>query len=222
MYCPHCGAPLAKAEIAADNTYKDVTEEAVTIKFKLKYPQQVSVFPENTYSARVDDDALDPSGQRGARGRDLIFAYVRCPSKTANTSCSAQRPEGTAHGRPRYAGELLDTASLSARIMSRSTASDAVEAPHKGKKHVQGARGGLRYHHRGHRHRAHGRPCTAKTTSRSGKKKACRWCSFLTPNGTYNDNAPEFVRSRIRKEDEANYKGRLWRRRDCSSRAPDA
>jgi isoleucyl-tRNA synthetase len=35
MYCPHCETPLAKAEIAMDNTYKDVTEEAVTIKFKI-------------------------------------------------------------------------------------------------------------------------------------------------------------------------------------------
>lgn len=35
MYCPHCETPLAKAEIAMDNTYKDVTEEAVTIKFKV-------------------------------------------------------------------------------------------------------------------------------------------------------------------------------------------
>ncbi len=36
MYCPHCETPLAKAEIAMDNTYKDVTGTAVTVKFKLK------------------------------------------------------------------------------------------------------------------------------------------------------------------------------------------
>lgn len=35
MYCTHCETPLAKAEIAADNTYKDITEEAVTAKFKV-------------------------------------------------------------------------------------------------------------------------------------------------------------------------------------------
>ncbi|MBV9349714.1 MAG: class I tRNA ligase family protein [Patescibacteria group bacterium] len=35
LYCPHCETPLAKAEIAMDNTYKDITEEAVTIKFRL-------------------------------------------------------------------------------------------------------------------------------------------------------------------------------------------
>jgi len=35
LYCPHCETPLAKAEIAMDNTYKDITEEAVTVKFKI-------------------------------------------------------------------------------------------------------------------------------------------------------------------------------------------
>jgi len=36
MYCLHCETPLAKAEIAMDNSYKDITEEAVTVKFKIK------------------------------------------------------------------------------------------------------------------------------------------------------------------------------------------
>ena len=37
MYCPRCETPLAKAEVAMDNSYKTVTEDAVTVKFKL-YP----------------------------------------------------------------------------------------------------------------------------------------------------------------------------------------
>ncbi len=36
MYCPHCETPLAKAEIAMDNSYKDITDEAVTIAFRAK------------------------------------------------------------------------------------------------------------------------------------------------------------------------------------------
>lgn len=35
MYCPHCETPLAKAEIAMDHTYKEITEEAVTVEFKV-------------------------------------------------------------------------------------------------------------------------------------------------------------------------------------------
>ena len=48
LYCPHCETPLAKAEIAMDNTYKDVTEEAVTVKFKVKNPEKYNL-PPNTY-----------------------------------------------------------------------------------------------------------------------------------------------------------------------------
>jgi len=48
MYCPRCETPLAKAEVAMDNSYKTVTEEAVTVKFKVKNPKKHSL-PENTY-----------------------------------------------------------------------------------------------------------------------------------------------------------------------------
>ncbi|HLD02221.1 MAG TPA: class I tRNA ligase family protein, partial [Candidatus Nanoarchaeia archaeon] len=36
LYCPRCQTPLANAEIAMDNSYKDVTEKTATVKFKLK------------------------------------------------------------------------------------------------------------------------------------------------------------------------------------------
>jgi isoleucyl-tRNA synthetase len=48
MYCPHDETPLAKAEIAMDNTYKDITEEAVTVKFKVKDPKKHGL-PEHTF-----------------------------------------------------------------------------------------------------------------------------------------------------------------------------
>lgn len=35
LYCPHCETPLAKAEIAMDQSYKNVTEESVYVKFKI-------------------------------------------------------------------------------------------------------------------------------------------------------------------------------------------
>src|SRR3989344_1801818 len=43
MYCPHCETPLAKAEIAMDNSYNDVTEDAVTAKFKIKNPEKIGL-----------------------------------------------------------------------------------------------------------------------------------------------------------------------------------
>jgi isoleucyl-tRNA synthetase len=35
MYCPTCGTPVSNFEVAMDNTYKDVEDPAVTIKFKV-------------------------------------------------------------------------------------------------------------------------------------------------------------------------------------------
>jgi len=43
LYCPHCETPLAKAEVAMDNSYKDVTEESVYVKFKIKNPEKVGL-----------------------------------------------------------------------------------------------------------------------------------------------------------------------------------
>ncbi|MFH1790209.1 MAG: isoleucine--tRNA ligase [bacterium] len=48
MYCPRCETPISKAEVAMDNSYKDITEEAVTVKFKVKDPAKHSL-PENTF-----------------------------------------------------------------------------------------------------------------------------------------------------------------------------
>lgn len=36
LYCPRCETPIAKAEVAMDNSYKDITEESVTIEFRIK------------------------------------------------------------------------------------------------------------------------------------------------------------------------------------------
>lgn len=36
LFCPRCQTPLAKAEIAMDESYKDVTEKTAIVKFKLK------------------------------------------------------------------------------------------------------------------------------------------------------------------------------------------
>ncbi|OGH87443.1 MAG: hypothetical protein A3J93_02830 [Candidatus Magasanikbacteria bacterium RIFOXYC2_FULL_42_28] len=35
MYCPRCETPVSKAEIAMDNSYKDITELSLTVRFKL-------------------------------------------------------------------------------------------------------------------------------------------------------------------------------------------
>ncbi len=36
MYCPRCETPLSKSEIAMDNSYKNIKDQSITVKFKLK------------------------------------------------------------------------------------------------------------------------------------------------------------------------------------------
>ncbi|MEK7623185.1 MAG: isoleucine--tRNA ligase [Patescibacteria group bacterium] len=39
MYCPRCETPVSKAEVTMDNSYKDVTEESVFVKFEIRNPK---------------------------------------------------------------------------------------------------------------------------------------------------------------------------------------
>ncbi len=43
LYCPRCETPISNFEVAMDNSYKDVTEEAVTVKFKVKGQDNTSI-----------------------------------------------------------------------------------------------------------------------------------------------------------------------------------
>ncbi|MGD1003061.1 MAG: class I tRNA ligase family protein [Minisyncoccia bacterium] len=40
LYCPRCETPLSNFEVAMDNSYKDVTEESVTVRFHLRAGQK--------------------------------------------------------------------------------------------------------------------------------------------------------------------------------------
>ena len=44
LYCPRCETPVSNFEVAMDNSYRDVTEEAVTVKFAIRNPKFVNTF----------------------------------------------------------------------------------------------------------------------------------------------------------------------------------
>jgi isoleucyl-tRNA synthetase len=74
MYCTHCETPLAKAEIAMDNTYKDITEEAVTVNLNCAIRE--NGLPENTYILAWTTTPWTLPGNVGlAVGKDID--YVR-------------------------------------------------------------------------------------------------------------------------------------------------
>ena len=49
LFCPRCETPLSNFEVAMDNSYKDVTEESVIAKFKVKNPEKINLAGRNVY-----------------------------------------------------------------------------------------------------------------------------------------------------------------------------
>ncbi|MCL4405509.1 class I tRNA ligase family protein [Patescibacteria group bacterium] len=49
LYCPRCETPVSNFEVAMDNSYKDVTEESVTVKFKVKNPGKIGLGNKDLY-----------------------------------------------------------------------------------------------------------------------------------------------------------------------------
>ncbi len=71
MYCPRCSTPLAKSEIAMDNSYKNVKDITVVVKFKLKKE-------ENTYAiAWTTTPWTLPSNLALTVNPDLTYAFVK-------------------------------------------------------------------------------------------------------------------------------------------------
>lgn len=81
MYCPRCETPLSKAEIAMDNSYKDVTEEAVFVKFKVTAGQKIGkelVADDSTYIlAWTTTPWTLPGNVALAVGTDVDYAVVK-------------------------------------------------------------------------------------------------------------------------------------------------
>lgn len=76
MYCPRCETPVSNAEIAMDNSYKDVTELSLTVKFKLKNPEKLD-FPGNTYVlAWTTTPWTLPANVALAVGRDIDYSLI--------------------------------------------------------------------------------------------------------------------------------------------------
>ena len=79
MYCPRCETPISNFEVAMDNSYKDVEEETVTAKFKVKPGQKIGDWevPENTYLlAWTTTPWTLPGNVALAVGEDMEYVIV--------------------------------------------------------------------------------------------------------------------------------------------------
>jgi len=77
MYCPRCETPVSKAEVAMDNTYKDVTEEAVTVKFKIKNPEKYNLADNTFILAWTTTPWTLPGNVALAVGKDIKYSVVK-------------------------------------------------------------------------------------------------------------------------------------------------
>ncbi len=93
MFCPHCETPLSKAEIAMDNSYKDVTDTAVYVKFRVMSTEgrvqsdegRVMSTEEreksSEYRVTSNEERVESDEKRGARdGTDPVRVQLGLPN----------------------------------------------------------------------------------------------------------------------------------------------
>ncbi len=173
MYCPHCETPLAKAEIAMDNTYKDITDEAATVKFRVKNPEKLGLtgdvyllawtttpwtLPGNAalavgkdieYGVTEKDGEQFISAGKGMKGVDLIGLEYEPPY-------AVEKIAGAAAAHKVYAGDFISTEEGTGIV--------------------------------------HIAPMYGEDDFNLGKANDLPMVQLLNPNGTYTDDAPEFLR----------------------------
>ncbi len=78
LYCPRCETPISNFEVAMDNSYKDVEEESVTIKFKIKNNKDFFAKYSNLYFlAWTTTPWTLPANQALAVAKNLDYILVK-------------------------------------------------------------------------------------------------------------------------------------------------
>lgn len=199
MYCPHCETPLAKAEIAMDNTYKDVTEEAVTVKFKVKNPSEHG-FPENTFFlAWTTTPWTLPGNVALAVGPEILYALVSEGEQYFLLAKDLYKGGGVIQ--KEFVGKNLVGISYEPLYEIEKVSA------HAGKKwevlsadFVTTADGtGI----------VHSAVIYGEDDYALGLKEGLPMIPLLNPNGTYNDDAPESLRGKYIKKAEKEIKADL-------------
>ncbi len=182
MYCPHCETPLAKAEIAMDNTYKDITEEAVTARFKVKDPHKHNL-PDNTYLlAWTTTPWTLPANVGLAVGPEMHYAVVQEGSAHYIEAEDGGDIKGSDLVGIEYE-PLFDVPALKSKNSYKVWAADFVTA---------GEGTGI----------VHTAVMYGEDDFALGQKEKLPMVQMLTPDGHYNEVAPEFIRGKYIKQAE--------------------
>lgn len=199
MYCPHCETPLAKAEIAMDNTYKDVTEETATVAFKVRER-------ENTYLlAWTTTPWTLPGNVALAVGPDIDYVTVEKGGRhfiLAKERMSAVLPDGNVISEEK--GSSLVGLSYEPLYEIPKVAA------YEGKKWTVLPADFVTIHDgTGVVHTA---VIYGEDDYALGLKEGLPMVPLLNPNATYNDDAPEFLKGQYIKKAEPLIKNDLEER----------
>ncbi len=211
MYCPHCETPLAKAEIAMDNTYKDVTEEAVTVRFRVRHPQQYGLPEKTSFLAWTTTPWTLPGNT--ALAVNPKMSYMLFPEADGMVIVAKERfdilrggpkPKVMVDMGKEYKGTEL------VGIEYDPLFDIAAFKAHKGKKHVvvpadfvssdEGT--GI----------VHTAVMYGEDDFALGQKEGLPMVQMLEANGTYNNEAPETLRGKYIKAAERDIKADLEQR----------
>lgn len=213
MYCPHCETPLAKAEIAMDNTYKDVTEEAVTIKFKVINPEKYNL-PPNTFILAWTTTPWTLPGNVGlAVGPDIEYGLYEKDGVTVVAAVSRAESLGLTHASGTKKGSEL------VGIEYEPLYEIEKAKVHEGKKwQVLSADFVTTEDGTGIVHTA---VIYGEDDYALGVKEGLPMVPLLNPNGTYNTDAPEFLHGQYIKKAEPMIKEDLESRGLMFAKAPN-
>ncbi len=102
LYCPRCETPISNFEVAMDNSYQEVTEETVTVKFAIRNPQFA-----NTYLlAWTTTPWTLPGNVALAVGEDIDYVkvkvgdefYILAKERLAETIARSRFSQSISHG----------------------------------------------------------------------------------------------------------------------------
>lgn len=215
MYCPHCETPLAKAEIAMDNTYKDITEEAVTVSFRVTNPEAYDL-PQNTFilawtttpwtlpgnvALAVGDDIeygvyeMDGNFYLAAKERAAMLGLehdVDDTEKTNNTYALSRKGK-------EFVGITYEPLFTIEKVAAYDgPAHEVVSADFVSTEEGTGI--------------VHTAVMYGEDDFILGKEKGLPMVQLLNPNGTYNDDTPGFIRGKFIKDAERDIKKDLEER----------
>ncbi len=192
LYCPRCETPLSKAEIAMDNSYKDVTEEAVTIKFKIKNEK----FKNSYLLAWTTTPWTLPANVALAVGDDIDYVIVEVKKSEAlstkeNYILAKDRVESIFGGQEYEIKKEIKGKDLAGLEYEPLYHLDAVKNTGKKAWYVLSADFVNTEEGTGIVHTA---VIYGEDDYQLGLKADLPMVPLLLSNGHYNDNAPEFVK----------------------------